>query len=228
MKAKQFKRPGSWEDRHVILDDGVLSVPDYYNDFESFTFPGWEAPTVFGRIAPVHVEFCSGNGTWIAEKAQAHPEINWVAVEIRFDRIQKIWAKKKNLHLDNLFIVHGEGLASSRHYFPEGSVSAVYVNFPDPWPKKRHAKHRIIQAPFSEEVIRLLENGGCCTLVTDDPVYSEQMQEVMQAQKGLVDLFPEQGFSTEVKGYGSSFFYELWLDKGRTIRYHQYTREARA
>ena len=145
MKPKQLKPPCSWEDRRVILDDGILFVPDYFDAYDSFTFPGWDSPEVFGTQRPVHVEFCSGNGTWIAEKAQQHPDVNWVAIEIRFDRVRKIWSKKKNLGLDNLFVVCGEGLRSSHHYFPEGSVDTVYVNFPDPWPKKRHAKHRSYQ-----------------------------------------------------------------------------------
>jgi tRNA (guanine-N7-)-methyltransferase len=224
MKPKDLKHPFRWDERRVLLEDHVLYVPDYYQEYETFRFPGWESEEIFGNSQPVHVEFCSGNGSWIASKAEAQPEINWVAVEMRFDRVRKIWSKIKNKGLKNLFVVSGEAITTSRHFFPAQSVSCLHVNFPDPWPKKRHAKHRIIQEPFAREAERLLLDGGQVVLVTDDPNYSTQMLEVMAEAEAFAPLLASGPCSSELPGYGTSFFEELWRRKGCEIRYHQYKR----
>ncbi len=219
MKPKQLKHPFSFENRQVMINDGVLYVPPYVQDYSDFKMPSWKE--IFGNENPVSIEYCSGNGRWIADKAKAYPEINWVAVEIRFDRVRKIWAKKQNLNLDNLFIVCGEGVTVSREYFTEASVQETFVNFPDPWPKERHAKHRIIQEPFVEQMGRILKPEGQVTLVTDDPTYSRQMVEVMRSR--FRSLYPEPFYLTDDEDYGESYFRDLWLSKGRNIYFHRFT-----
>lgn len=225
MKPKDLKFPFSWEARQVLLKDRVLYVPEYYDNYDQFTFPGWEAPSLFGNSKSVVIEYCSGNGAWIVEKAKSNPQNNWVAVEKRFDRVRKIWSKIKNEHLDNLVVFCGEGFRMTQEYFPSGAVDRVYINFPDPWPKKRHAKHRIVQRPFVEQISRILKPQGVLTLVTDDAVYSEQMIEVLNMQEGMCSAHPEPYYVNELEGYGTSFFDALWRDKGRVIRYHQYRKQ---
>lgn len=226
MKPSDLKRPFRWQHRKVLLEDGILHVPDFYKDYSDFTFPGWESPEIFGNSNPVHVEYCSGNGKWILERAIANPDINWVAVEMRFDRIRKIWAKLKNHELKNLLIVCGEACLSTEHYFPSNSVAATYVNFPDPWPKDRHAKHRLIQKPFVDQVARILKPDGRMTLVTDDKAYCQQMIEEFTGCSTMESIFPVPYFVTEWPDYGTSYFDELWRSKGETIHYQQYKKKA--
>jgi tRNA (guanine-N7-)-methyltransferase len=140
MKPKNFKCPVTWEERRPLIHDRVLFVPQYYDRHHEWTFPGWESPEVFGRKAPIEVEYCTGNGAWIIEKALANPDRNWVAVEVQFERVRKIWSKMCNEKITNLFIVCGEALTYTRFYVPSHSFSAAYINFPDPWPKEKHAK----------------------------------------------------------------------------------------
>lgn len=222
MKPKDLKFPFSWEKRHVHLSDRVLYVPDYYDQYSEFTFPGWESIDLFGNHNPVTVEYCSGNGAWIVQKAKDEPCRNWVAIERRFDRVRKIWSKIKNEDLQNLVVFCGEGFQLTKEFIPSSSVEEIYINFPDPWPKKRHAKHRIVQSPFVNEIHRVLKIKGAITLVTDDPVYSKQMIEVLQLQPGMEAVNPSPFYVTCMDGYGTSFFDTLWRGKGRAIRYHQY------
>ena len=225
MKPKDLKFPFSWEERKVVLSDRVLYIPEYYDQYDDFTFPSWQDPQLFGNENPVIVEYCSGNGTWIAKKAMEQPSYNWVAIEKRFDRVRKIWSKIKNQGLQNLIVFCGEGFRLTQEYLPADSVDQVYINFPDPWPKKRHAKHRIVQPPFTEEMRRILKEDGKITLVTDDATYSEQMIEVLQNQEAMESVYPDPYFVDEMEGYGTSFFDSLWRDKGRMIRYHQYRKQ---
>lgn len=220
MKPKSLKSPFTWENRTVLIHDRVWYVPGYYDRYEEFVFPGWEHSDLFGNSQPVHVEYCSGNGAWIVAKAQQHPEFNWVAVEKKFERVRKIWSKIKNLSLNNLVVVCGEAMTATKNYFPDSSISGVYINFPDPWPKTRHAKYRLIQHSFVEQLERILVSNACLTLVTDDIPYSEEMIEVLGSATGFTSQFPSPYYVNEYDHYGTSYFEELWRSQGKEIRYH--------
>lgn len=222
MKPHELKSPFKWKDRKVLIHDRVWYVPDQYEDFASFSFPGWSDPLIFDQAKPVCLEYCSGNGSWIAEKAQAYPEFNWVAIERKFERVRRIWSKVKNFNLSNLLTVCGEGHRMTRHYVPDASVQAVYINFPDPWPKTRHRKNRIVQVPFVNEVFRILQPGGVLTMVTDDAPYSQWMINILRKSPGFESEFPEPYFISEYPSYGTSFFEDLWRQKGKTIHYHAF------
>lgn len=225
MKASDLKFPTAWDDRHVLIKDRVWYVPVRIGDHQKpFVFPGWEHPDLFGNSNPVCVEYCSGNGAWIASKAEQFPHLNWVAVEMKFDRVRKTWGNLKRRGLNNLVIVCGEAYNATKLYFPAGSIADVYINFPDPWPKLRHAKNRIIQTPFLDEMHRILPGGKAVTFVTDDPDYSEWTINKFAAHPGFVSAYPPPYYGTECADYGSSYFEQLWRDKGKVIRYHRFNR----
>lgn len=223
MKPEDLKPLYPKEQRRIFIQEKVWFLPnDRLPPGNVFTFPGWNHPDLFGNENPVCIEYCSGNGAWIAAKAQANPALNWVAVEKKFDRVRKIWSKIHNLKLNNLMVVCGEAHQTTRCYFPDQSFYDVYINFPDPWPKKRHAKNRLIQDEFAQQLWRVLQMGRRFTFVTDDAPYSEWLIEVMGRHPGFASLFPDPFYVTNEMNYGSSYFDELWRSKGRTIRYHQF------
>lgn len=224
MKAKDLKPPFEWNARKVLIHDRVWYVPLRHAPQEEFHFPGWEDPEIFGNTHPIHVEYCSGNGCWIIDKAIQNPHINWVAVEMKFQRVSKIWAKIKNLQLSNLIVLCGEGLNATKKYFPNSSVAHAYINFPDPWPKNKHAKNRLIQEEFSAEVARILAPEGTFTLVTDDAPYSEQMISVMHKSGAFLSAYPEPYYRIDIENYGKSYFEELWRSKERLIRFHLFNK----
>jgi tRNA (guanine-N7-)-methyltransferase len=228
MKPKDLKNPFPWEERKVLLHDRILYVPEYLDNYNTFLFSGWDHPAYFGNHNPVYVEYCSGNGTWIAEKARLFPEVNWVAVELRFERVKKIWSKIKNLQLKNLLVICGEGHCVTSQYFPVSSVDRIFINYPDPWPKTRHAKHRIIKPSFIAELWRVLKKLGIITMVTDDPDYSQIMRETISLHPGLDSIHPNPYYITHLEGYGSSYFDQLWRGKGKVIHYHQYEKREKA
>ncbi len=222
MKPKDLKSPFSWKERRVAIQDRVLFVPEYFSDYVSFSFPGFASPEVFGNNNPVRVEYCSGNGSWILDKAENERDSNFVAIEMKFERVRKIYAKMKNRGIQNLFIVCGEALLTTRNYFSKESVQEIFINFPDPWPKKRHAKHRLIRPEFIAEMHRILQKGGQTTVVTDDPVYSDEF--IPYFFPLFTPLYEEPFYKVNVEEYGSSYFHELWVGKGKEIRYHVFRR----
>lgn len=219
MKAQDLKYPyRSWQERKPLLSQGVLFIPKYYDQHHLWEFPGWEDPSIFGKQAKVCIEYCSGNGEWVIQKALENPEVCWVAVEKMFERVRKIWAKQQNYHLKNLLIVYGEALEFSRHYLPNSSIDEVFINFPDPWPKPRHAKHRLIQNSFASELARIVKEKGTSILVTDDVDYLHQIIEIMQQEKWK-SVIESPYFTTDWNDYGYSFFDDLWRRKGKKIHY---------
>lgn len=222
MKPEDLKPPFKWDQRRVLYQDQVLYVPEYYDKLDEFQFPGWEA--LFNNKNPLMIEYCSGNGAWIENRAKQFPQSNWIAIEKKFVRVRKIWSKIQNHSLSNLIAVCGEGMKVSQHFLPHACVDEVFVNFPDPWPKKRHFKHRIIQPNFVAELSRILKLGGKVNLVTDDVDYSAWMVAVMKGNTSFKSDFPSPYYITDHPEYGTSWFDELWRAKGRTIHYHRFTK----
>ncbi len=220
MKTEDFHYPFTWAERRPYLNRQLFYVPDYYAKHGEFSLPLWGE--IFGNSHPVHIEYCSGNGEWILDRAAENPEINWVAVEQKFDRVRKIFKKKVSRELGNLLVVAGEALTFSREYLSRATLDTIYVNFPDPCPKDRHAKHRIIQSPFLEEMSRIMKGGGEMLLVTDDFPYHEQMRKVV----GGFPEWTQKGAPASLDEYGSSYFDRLWRSLGREIHCLHYVRGA--
>ncbi len=217
MKPKDLKPPFSWNERRPLIDNGLLVVPQHYKEHASFDLSSFDA--LFPTKQPLRIEYCSGNGTWLAERAKNDPNSNWLGVEIRFDRVRKICSKKNNLSLDNLAAVWGEAFTFTHHYLPSSSVEEVFINFPDPWPKRRHEKHRLLGPAFIEELARILRPEGTVTFVTDDPDYRDRAVQNFLASSHFSPYYPAPHYTTDVAHYGSSYFDTLWREMGRTIHH---------
>lgn len=222
MRPTDLKLPYNWKTPEILIRDKVLHIPGNYENPHDFVFPGWYSQEVFEQPHPIFLEYCSGNGAWIADKAFTSKQTNWVAVERQFDRVRKIWSKAKNQELSNLFIVCGEALKATQHYFASESIDHIFINFPDPWPKRRHAKNRLIQPLFVSELWRILKFEGTWSLVTDDPTYGQQALSVGLKMRGWAPCFESPYYSTDLAGYGSSYFEELWRSQGREIRHYKF------
>ncbi|MBX9923641.1 MAG: tRNA (guanosine(46)-N7)-methyltransferase TrmB [Rhabdochlamydiaceae bacterium] len=221
MKPKNLKFPFDWESRAPLLQDDVFYVPNHYEQHDL-----WSKEKLLGehfsRFASISVEYCAGNGAWIAEKAKENLDVLWIAVDKRFDRVRKIWAKKQNLALDNLFIVCGDAFTFTKNYLPSGVVNEIFINFPDPWPKARHAKHRVVQNYFVQEMARVSKEGGEAVWVTDDAPYSLQILSEMLEGKIWEPSFNHPFYTTTWPTYGTSFFEALWKEQGKEIRYMKF------
>ena len=224
MRPKNLKFPFSWDSRAPLFLDGVLYVPQCYEQHD--LWPKEKLKDQLSLFDSVAIEYCSGNGTWIAEKAIQQPLVLWIAVEKRFDRIQKIWAKKHNLALSNLLVVCGEALVFTKHYLQSNVIDQIFINFPDPWPKARHAKKRVVQGEFVQEITRVSKKGGEAVFVTDDEPYSIQMTAEMLKKREWTSFFSSPFYETEWPEYGTSFFDSLWKEQGKEVRYMKYKKIA--
>ena len=136
---------------------------------------------IFPKAQPVEVELGSGDGSFLVEYAALHPEHNFIAVERLLGRIRKMDRKGLRLELTNLLGVRIESSYFLEYLLPPNSATALHVYFPDPWPKRKHRRHRLINERFPSLARQALAPGGMVYLRTDDENYFEQMLEVFAA-----------------------------------------------
>jgi len=140
-----------------------------------------EPEELFSLSQPLEVELGSGDGTFIAQYAQRFPDRNFLAVERLLGRLRKIDRKGLRAGLANLRLVRIEASYLLDYLLPRESVHALHVYFPDPWPKRKHRKNRLVNARFTELAAQALRPGGTVYLRTDDQDYFAQMTAVFAA-----------------------------------------------
>jgi tRNA (guanine-N7-)-methyltransferase len=190
---------------------------------------GGDWTALFGRDAPLHVEIGSGNGFWITHMAGLHPEWNWLGVEIRFKRVVMVGKKLRNAGVENGRILRYDAFMVEE-ILPPGGVAGLYVNHPDPWPKDRHAKNRLLARPFGELVTRLLEPGARLRIKTDQGSYIDEFSEAIQGLPLRVlgesrdiarDGTPWPEEDDRITNYQRKFYekglpvYALWVERPR-------------
>jgi len=124
------------------------------------------------------VELGSGDGSFLARYAARHPERNFIGVERLLGRIRKLARKAQKAGLSNLRGVRIESSYFLEYLLPGKCAAAIHVYFPDPWPKRKHRRHRLINERFPALARLTLVTGGTVYLRTDDADYFEQMQRV--------------------------------------------------
>ncbi len=169
-----------------------------------------------GATSPIHVDLGAGDGGFVLARAAAHPQTRFLAVERLLGRVRKIHRKARRLGLDNLRTLRIEGAYAAEHLLPERSVAALTILFPDPWPKRRHHKNRLVQTTFLEHGARSLRPDGWLAIKTDDADYFAWISEALDACASLrrwkeadpAELLPE-----------PTDFERHFLKEGRTIHF---------
>jgi tRNA (guanine-N7-)-methyltransferase len=139
---------------------------------------------LFPRSQPLEVELGCGDASFLVDYARRHPEHNFIGVERLLGRIRKLDRKGRRAGLTNLRGLRIESAYFLRYLLPRHSAAALHVYFPDPWPKRRHLKNRLVNASFPDLVRQALAPGGAVYLRTDDRNYFEQMRAVFDAASG--------------------------------------------
>ncbi len=162
----------SWDAHH---EDWV--VPDAAVDDPSFSWSG-----VFGRTAPIVVEIGSGVGEATAALAAARPSYDVVALEVWRPGVAHTLGLVAEAGADNVRLLSVDAVWALRHLFGTGEVQEIWTFFPDPWPKKRHHKRRLVTPAFAGLAASRLKPDGWWRLATDWADYAGQMQAVLDAE----------------------------------------------
>ncbi len=147
---------------------------------------------IFGRVAPLDIDFGCGEGAFLLAMAKRFPERNFLGTERLIGRVESVCKKAARAGLNNIRVLQLENLYTVSHILPREAVSIAYVSFPDPWPKRGHQSRRLVQDEFVEQVRLALLPGGELRLKTDDLPYFQWMEKVISRAKGWERLeWPE-------------------------------------
>jgi tRNA (guanine-N7-)-methyltransferase len=147
-----------------------------------------DATAVFGRNAPMILEIGFGNGKSLCSMAQAATDMNFIGIEVHRPGVGALLISSEQAQLTNLRIYHHDAIDVLQDCIPDHSLDRVQLYFPDPWPKKRHHKRRLVQSEFIELVKKKLKPNGIFHLATDWEPYAEHMLEILDGTKGLTNL----------------------------------------
>ena len=142
---------------------------------------------VFARTGPKILEIGFGMGETTAAIAATHPEIDYLGVEVHAPGVGSLLKQIDERALGNLRIVRHDAVEVLTHMIAPGSLAGIHIFFPDPWPKKRHHKRRLIQPLLSALLVQKLHPGGYLHAATDWHEYAEHILAVLRATPGLVN-----------------------------------------
>jgi tRNA (guanine-N7-)-methyltransferase len=210
--------------RRLKLD---IPGPDRRVAREDVLAKGW--PALFAPdLAPgplrLVLELGFGRGEFLIDLARRAPDVAHVGVEISRKRVLKQARRLARMELGNVRLVHGRGEDAVAELFGPASLEAVWINFSDPWPKARHHRRRLVQAPLVAAIGERVVPGGVLHVATDDVRYAEHIDAVLAAEPRLENAYAPEPFRREVEGRTPTAYELAWRAEGRPLHFWAYRR----
>ncbi len=212
----KYKHDNPYHDRLAQFDEFVL------RDHEAESHKGLWNKDVFKREAPLFLEVGTGAGHFMMDYCLDHPEHNFVGLDYRFKRSFQLAKKLSTLEYKNFRYLRAKG-ERAEFMFSENELDGLFYFFPDPWPKTRHHKKRLLQGPFLKSAYKVLKPGGIFYIKTDHDDYAIWMEreikllpelfEILIETKDLRSEHPEHMLSKYTTG-----FEKIFLKQGIKIK----------
>jgi tRNA (guanine-N7-)-methyltransferase len=155
----------------------------------------WDLKTLFGREADIILEIGFGMGSSLLTMAKQRPDLNFLGIEVHLAGIGSLVADLHDEGINNIRIAPYDAVEVLNQSIPNEGLAGVQIFFPDPWPKTRHHKRRLIQPAFIHGLVQKIKPGGFIHCATDWEAYAEHMLDVLSAEPGLSNQNKEGGFS---------------------------------
>ena len=152
-----------------------------------FSSTSIDLDAIFGRDAPKVLEIGSGMGETTAAIAQAMPEHDFLAIEVHAPGVGSLLKQIEAMGLTNVRVVQRDAVEVVEHMIAPGTLAGIHIFFPDPWPKKRHHKRRLLQAQFAHALARRLSRGGYLHVATDWEDYAGTILATLRAEALLAN-----------------------------------------
>lgn len=176
---------------------------------------------VFGSAGPVEIEIGSGKGTFLVDSAEARPDHRFLSIEWALPYAEHLADRVRRRGLENVRVARADAARFLAEHVPAGSVRVVHVYFPDPWPKKRHHKRRLLQPGFVAAAAEALEPGGELRFVSDHGEYFEEARGALAANPDLEEAPVLEEEMTDLTNYERKYRAE-----GRPIHRARFVRRA--
>lgn len=185
----------------------------------------WEE--VFSNTNPVHVEIGSGKGEFISQKPLLVEGVNFLGIELKQKRIVTILKKLRPTIHPHVRLAELKVDKEVENILPAESIQTIYIQHPDPWPKRKHHRYRLIQHELIDVLYKLLIPGGTLEISTDHHDYAMWIHGIMVKHPEFVP-FTEQGYSRVYpEGHITTYFEQVKCEKGETPYFLFYTKEAK-
>ena len=182
--------------------------------------PDWRAG--FGRKAPSEVDLGFGKGEYLIAVSALHPEIDYVGIDYNRGRVLKLRDKLVRLDRRNVRLTCGDASLLVPRLFEPGSIRAFTINFPDPWPKRRHHRRRFMTRAFGELLATRLAPGGRLIVATDFRPYAEAIILALKGVRALTPEFPDPGYVTSLPDRIETLYERKYRELGRINHYISY------
>ena len=182
-------------------------------------------PAIFGNTHPLALEIGCGTGHFVLEQARKQPDINFLAIDFYNKGCLKTCAKIDEARLHNVRVMRVEARWLLDKGLQPESLAAVYINCPDPWPKKRHRGRRLVNQEFLLKLAQHLMPGGDFFFSTDVGNYAEGVAEQIRDLTGYRNMLQEDWINT-LPGYPISKYMQRFLDKNQNIYFIHHQRDA--
>jgi tRNA (guanine-N7-)-methyltransferase len=186
------RAPGARDIRSYVLRQGRTTpsqqraLDDLFPRFGiSLSDSYLDTRKIFERAAPVVLEIGSGMGETTAQIAAENPETGYIAIEVHGPGIGSLLKKIAALELTNVRVIRHDAAEVLERMIPDAALAGIHLFFPDPWPKKRHHKRRLVQPPFAALAARKLAPGGYFHAATDWADYATQIDEVFSSSSSF-------------------------------------------
>ena len=192
-------------------------IPDDY-------FRRHDSTDIFGNNQPLEIDLGCGDGTFLLEMAKHYPDRNFLGVERLLGRVRSVCKRIESLGLTNAKVLRLESHYTIEWLLAHGSISRLHLLCPDPWPKAKHHKRRLVQQPFLRSLYQALQPDGEFLFKTDHPEYFEWVCEEMDTFKKFNALsWPDEGEEGALF-YPKTDFQKLWESEGKTIHRLRYSK----
>jgi tRNA (guanine-N7-)-methyltransferase len=168
---------------------------------------------------PLEVEIGPGEDDFLLESALAHPEENWLGIEYSRKRVRRYVRRLERCEPrpENLRLIWRPAADLVGPFLTPERVQGYHVNFPDPWPKKHHARYRLLTPEFATALRESLVPGGTVTIATDTPAYVEEILDAFRQVPGVVNDLSAPGWGVPEPGPRATVFERRWREAGRRI-----------
>ncbi|HLE26277.1 MAG TPA: tRNA (guanosine(46)-N7)-methyltransferase TrmB [Thermodesulfobacteriota bacterium] len=203
--------------QNISVSPHILDVTEYYLPID--------LSQVFGNNQDSALEIGFGDGSFLIETARNNTDWNFIGIEIKEKRFKKAVKKAEVENIANLKLLLMDVKIATDEVFCPNTFSKVYINFPDPWPKERHKKHRIINTHFLEKLSRIMKPKGVLEIASDHEEYISYILETLDGTGIFKPLFPSPGYVHSVSNRPKTRYEMEFMKEGKEICYLRFIKD---
>ena len=192
----------------------LLDISEYYLPLDM--------KEVFHNTNESALEIGFGDGDFLLETARKNSKLNFIGLEIKRSRFQNAVKRAKKEEAENIKFLHMDAKIALDEVFKPSTFSIVYINFPDPWPKDKHKKHRIINNKFLERLSQIMKTNGVLEIASDHRDYINHILEVFKGIGSYKSVYPPPGYTNTLPDRPETKFETEYRTEGRNIYYLTY------